>query len=158
MQCRMNQVKVNDVPKFLKSQPSNDDHAVIIPHDALGPKRIPLSLHGIISYFPTRKPSKQEYEQSEDHYKLTGESPEWDPSSPSFSKQESLLLDLRGLVVESITSDHHKRMDELRQIFQLHSIAQDQNKEATLAEALQHRRREIDSCTMLLRSSAHKDF
>ena len=63
MQCRMNQVEVNDVPKFLKL----DDHAVIIPNDALGPKRIPLSLHGIIRYFPTRKPLKQEYEQSEYH-------------------------------------------------------------------------------------------
>ena len=95
----------------------------------------------------TRKPSKQEYEQSEYHYELTGESPEWDPSSPSFSKQESSLLDSRGLVVESITSDHHKRMDELRRIFQLRSIAQD--KEATLAEALQHRRREIASVNVL---------
>ena len=36
MQYRMNGVLVNDVPKFLKDKPSNDDHAILIEHEKHG--------------------------------------------------------------------------------------------------------------------------
>ena len=57
MQCRMNGVLVNNVPKFLKDKPSNDDHAILIHDEKHGLTRIPLSLRGIVSYFPTRDES-----------------------------------------------------------------------------------------------------
>ena len=47
---RMNGVRVNDTPKSLVQHPTNDDHAIIFDDDGV---RIPLSIKGVISYFPT---------------------------------------------------------------------------------------------------------
>ena len=47
------------------------------------PLQIPLKLHGVMLYFPMRKPTKGEYQNTADELqiKLTAESPEWDPTS-----------------------------------------------------------------------------
>ena len=64
MQLRDNDLRVNDEPKFMVLNPTKDHHAIYIPEvkcesPAL---QIPLSLHGITSYFPTGKPIWDEYE------------------------------------------------------------------------------------------------
>jgi len=46
-------VVVSGVPKIHSPDPSIDDHMLMFPQDNL---RIHMSLRGIISYFPTRKP------------------------------------------------------------------------------------------------------
>ena len=63
---------------------TEDHHAIYIPEvkgkgSAL---QIPLSLHGVTSFLPTRKPTRDEYEKLELDYRLelTSESPEWEPS------------------------------------------------------------------------------
>ena len=80
MQLRDNDLRVNDEPKFMVPNPTEDHHAIYIP-EVKGESpalRIPLSLHGVTSYFPTRKPTRDEYEKSEldYHLELTSESPE----------------------------------------------------------------------------------
>ena len=82
MQLRDNDLRVNDEPKFMVPKPTEDHHAIYIP-EVKGESpalRIPLSLHGVTSYFPTRKPTQDEYEKSEldYHLELTSESPEWE--------------------------------------------------------------------------------
>jgi hypothetical protein len=56
-QCRLNDVVINDCPKFLTSRPNNETHSIYFPKAEL---RIPLSTHGIHSYLPTRKPTNWE--------------------------------------------------------------------------------------------------
>ena len=101
MQLRMNDVAVSEIPKFLATDPDDRTHAITIPDkDGGDPYIIPFSLQGTTSYFPTRKPTVEEYEKAERIYELTYESPEWDPHSKLFSDQEEAMTDHRGQVVD----------------------------------------------------------
>ena len=89
MQCHLNGVTVNDVPKFLLKNPTVDDHAVIIPSDLDDlPLRISLMLQGVTSYFPVQAATLSEYESDViPKFHLTAEAPVWDPGSSSCSLQ-----------------------------------------------------------------------
>jgi hypothetical protein len=52
---------------------------------------IPLELHGVVSCFPTFKPTQEEFETC-DRYELTYESPEYDPSATTFHDQEAGMI------------------------------------------------------------------
>jgi hypothetical protein len=56
----------------------------------------------VISYFPSYKPTKEEYESTDLDLclDLTYENPEWDPSSPMFGKQENAMLDSSGRLID----------------------------------------------------------
>lgn len=96
MQLRLNDVKVNDVPKFLTEQPTDETHAIVVAGDDLDDiLLIPLSLEGVTSMFPTRKPTPHEYETCA-RYELTYESPEYDPKDSSLAKQEDSMTDSSG--------------------------------------------------------------
>ena len=60
MQCRLNGVIVNDTPKFLTDNPTEESHAMILtdPEDAAHQLSIHLELDGVISYFETCKPTQ----------------------------------------------------------------------------------------------------
>ena len=99
MQVRMNDVKVDETPKFLTKNPTDIMHA-ISSKDGDGIKvTIPLSLRGVTSYFPTRKPTEGEL-NSCPQFDLTYEAPIWDPHSEIFKQQEEALLDNRGMLQE----------------------------------------------------------
>jgi len=53
MQCRMNGVEINEVPKFLMTNPTTSSHSIMIadPTDAINPYTISLQLEGVVSYF-----------------------------------------------------------------------------------------------------------
>ena len=90
MQLRMNDVQVREIPRFLTDHSDEDSHSIVIPDIEDGPPyKIPLSLHGIVSYFPTRRPTIQEFNGSLDRYELTYESPPWEPNTNDFQLQES---------------------------------------------------------------------
>lgn len=75
MQMRMHDIQVNECPKFLDANPTDDSHSIIIPDDGEGePYKIPLSLHGVTSYFPTRRPTQEEFETCR-RFDLTYETP-----------------------------------------------------------------------------------
>ena len=59
MQCCMNSVLANDVPKFLAPIPSETMHAIQIAHpfDATHPIIILLKSNGVTSYFDVRQPT-----------------------------------------------------------------------------------------------------
>ena len=62
MQVRMNNVKLGDKPKFLTEDPTNESHAISC-EDITGTLiSITLQLKGVTSYFPTRKPTKHEFD------------------------------------------------------------------------------------------------
>jgi hypothetical protein len=82
---------VNEVPKIQIKDPTEDDHAIIFPETGF---RIPLSLWGIFSYFPTSKPSREDLVEPSDVYLLTPT--QWNPHSDSYARNEELMLDWEG--------------------------------------------------------------
>jgi hypothetical protein len=91
MQLRLNDVIVNDVPRFLTDNPTLLTHSLVVPTDDFDqPYVIPLTLFGVASSFPTRKPTIQEYETLP-HITLTGEEPAYDPHDPSLADHENAL-------------------------------------------------------------------
>ena len=61
-------VTVSTTPKIQVSQPSVEDHSIFFPETGF---RIPLSLEGVFSYFPTSKPMQDDLEHSDNIYMLT---------------------------------------------------------------------------------------
>jgi hypothetical protein len=87
---------VNERPKHCTPIPMREDHAIIIPD---GNDMIPLSISGVTSYFPTRKPTMEERERFRvegDYLELTVESPIWDPHSTIFNDLEMRFVDRYG--------------------------------------------------------------
>jgi hypothetical protein len=58
-QMQFNGIEVDDVPKHLAKDPSKATHSIYIPEHVI---RIPLSMRGVISCLPVRKPTVQEVE------------------------------------------------------------------------------------------------
>ena len=104
MQIRMNDVKVSEIPKFLADNPTDETHAITF-QDGEASFIIPLSLDGVTSVFPTRKPTMEEYNNGI-RFDLTYESPVWDPHSSTFSDRESNMVGADGLVPETSQSTH----------------------------------------------------
>jgi len=99
MQLRLNKIGVNEVPKFLSPNPTNKDHALVIPQVDGDSFTIPLMLEGVTSYFDSFKPTAAQYEAAVDGvdlHTLTYDSPEWDPSSTEFARQEDTMTDPQG--------------------------------------------------------------
>jgi hypothetical protein len=96
MQLRDNGIFINDEPEHMALTPTDDHHCISIPAtkdtDAL---RIPLSIKGVVSYFPTWKPTAQEYESCplSQIIELTSETIDWDPQSETrLQVQEDNML------------------------------------------------------------------
>ena len=78
MQCCLNGVWINKVPKFLADTPSETTHAIdlVNPFGATHLLIIPLKLSGITSYFDVYSPSIAEYEDEDiPKIHLTAEEP-----------------------------------------------------------------------------------
>ena len=91
MQVRLNDVKINETPRFLTDTLDELTHSIVIPMaDRDEPYVIPLSLKGVSSSFPTRTPTIEEFETLP-HLILTSDEPEYDPHDASFAAQEEAL-------------------------------------------------------------------
>ena len=114
MQLRDNDFRVNDEPKYMVPNPTEDHHAIVAPviDGDETPLRIPLSLKGVTSYFPSRKPTRHEWEQTalDLRIELTSESPEWDPGTDRFEEQEAAMLDSGGRLKDQPTDWSDKRV------------------------------------------------
>ena len=73
-QARMNNVTVDDIPPSLDPT-GRSTHSIYFKDEDV---RLPLSLHGSISYLPVRFPSDEEMDQCL-HLDLTSDDGEWDP-------------------------------------------------------------------------------
>ncbi len=96
-------IEVNDTPKIHAKDPSVVDHSIFFKTNAL---RIPLSLWGIFSYFPSRIPTDEELDSC-DKIMFTPDSPDWNPHSDVYARNEENHLDWRGEMVEP---QHRKRV------------------------------------------------
>jgi hypothetical protein len=75
---------------------------------------IPLELHGVVSFFPTFKPTQLAFETC-DRYELTYESTEYNPSATTFHDQEYSMMDSWGNI--KVSGDCHPKT---RQVCSLH--------------------------------------
>jgi hypothetical protein len=93
MQMRLHDVIVNETPKFQSLNPTKLSHPISVRGDHVEDVlRIPLELHGVVSFFPTFKPTQLEFETC-DRYELTYETPEYDPYAKTFHDQEAGMVD-----------------------------------------------------------------
>jgi hypothetical protein len=84
-------VIVRDTPKIQLDDPSEEDHALTFPETGF---RIPLSLWGVFSYFPTTKPTKDDLVEPDEVYLLT--STRWNPHTDAYAKNEEAIMDWEG--------------------------------------------------------------
>ena len=96
MKMRMYDDKVNDIPKYLTDNPTDQTHSIFI-HEIGETLLIPLHLHGVTPYFTFRESTMEEYNNFT-HFSATAVDPEWDPHDTSFSDQEDTLLTTGGLL------------------------------------------------------------
>jgi hypothetical protein len=114
MQMRLHDVIVNETPKFQSLNPTNLSHSISMRGENLDEVLIiPLELHGVVSCFPTFKPTQLEFETC-DRYDLTYESPEYDPSAKTLHDQEAGMDSWGNLNISGYF--HPKR----RQVCSLH--------------------------------------
>jgi hypothetical protein len=107
MQMRLHDFIVNETPKFQSLNPTKPSHSISVRGDNVDDVlRIPLELHGVVSCFPTFKPSQIEFETC-DRYELTYESPEYDPSATTFHDQEAGMVDSWGNL--KVSGDFHPK-------------------------------------------------
>ena len=90
MQLRLNDVVLNERPKFLTQRPTEEDHAMII-DDLI----IPLELVGVTSTFPGRMPTQKEYEECK-RYEVTYPHPEWCPHTTLYAEEEARFTNEDG--------------------------------------------------------------
>ena len=86
---------MNDTPKIQVNDPTTSDHSIYFPETDF---RIPLSLWGVFSYFPSLKPMAQTLQETEEVYLLTPS--HWNPHCDSYTQNEENMLDWEGNMVE----------------------------------------------------------
>ena len=94
---RMAGLEINECPKFLAKKPTVEHHSICFPEQEL---RIPLKIHGIISYLPVRTPSKEELSSLEVLLELTPQTSVWNPHDDTFQIQEDSMLTFNGELKE----------------------------------------------------------
>ena len=97
------QITINEIAEIHVTAPTKEHHAITFQETNF---RIPLSLHGTFSYFPTSKPSIQELEEPEDVYVLTLTI--WNPHSDAYIINEESMLDWEGNMRHE--KNHEKRV------------------------------------------------
>ena len=101
-------VTVNDVPKIHKEDPNVDDHAITFVETGF---RIPLSLWGIFSYFPTSKPTHDDLLNPNEVYILSPAT--WNPHSDAYSTNEESMFDWEGNMQPKRDRQHRIILDDV---------------------------------------------
>jgi hypothetical protein len=102
MQCCVNDVTVNDLPKFLAANPTDQTHTLTIndPNNPLQSVILPLTLRGVTLLLNVRTVTINKF-NSHDHLRLhlTSETLTWDPTTNLYEQQENAMMDYSGSIV-----------------------------------------------------------
>ncbi len=102
MQCCVNDVIFNNLPKFLAADPTDQTHALTLtgPDNPLQPVTLPLMLRGVTLVLNVRSRTINEF-NSHDHLRLhlTSETLTWNPTTDLYEKQENAMMDYSGNIV-----------------------------------------------------------
>jgi hypothetical protein len=102
MQCRVNDVTINDTPKFLARDPTDKSHALTLddPDHPAQTVALPLALRGVTSLLNVRTPTLNEWNSGAfRQLHLTSETLTWDPTMTQYEDQEMAMTDYSGNVV-----------------------------------------------------------
>jgi hypothetical protein len=97
MQCRVNDLTVNNVPKFLTHHPNEYTHSNILqsPDDAKFSICLPLT-----SYLHVRSLTHDEWDTGDITWiDMTSKHLDWDPNNSKYSLQEERMADFWGILV-----------------------------------------------------------
>ena len=101
---------VNDVPKYQLSEPTVDDHCILL--SGTDPvARIPLQLSGIFSFFHTRKPTDDEIIGCTKII-MTPDSEFWNPYCDSFALNEKAMTTYSGELSDFSRRERHLMQDD----------------------------------------------
>ncbi len=102
MQCCVNDVTINNLPKFLVANPTDQTHALTIndPNNHLQRVILPLTLRGVTVLLNVRTVTINEF-NSQDYLQLhlTSETLTWDPTTNLYEQQENAMTDNSGNIV-----------------------------------------------------------
>jgi hypothetical protein len=102
MQFRVNEVTVNNLPKFLMANPTDQTHALTLndPNNPLQLVILPLTLRGVTSLLNVRTATINEF-NSQDYSQLhlTSETLTWDPMTNLYEQQENSMMAYLGNIV-----------------------------------------------------------
>jgi hypothetical protein len=102
MQCGVDYVTVNNLPKFLAADPTDQTHALTLtnPNNPLQQVILPLTLRGVTLLLNVRSVTIDEF-NSHDYLRLhlTSETLTWDPTTDLYEKQENAMMDYSGNIV-----------------------------------------------------------
>ncbi len=102
MQCRVNDVAINNLPKFLVANPTDQTHALTIndPNNPLQPVILPITLRGVTSLLNVRTVTINEF-NSQDYPRLhlTSETLTWDPMTNLYEQEENAMMEYSGNIV-----------------------------------------------------------
>jgi hypothetical protein len=102
MQCRVNDVTVDKMPKFLAPQLTDQTHALTLtyPEDPLLLVILPLELMGVISLLYVRNVDSDDFHSGRyPRLHLTSETLTWDPQTNLYKEQERAMTDISGAIV-----------------------------------------------------------
>ena len=89
-------LEVRDTPKIHVKEPTVEYHSIYFSDESL---RITLSLNGIFSSFPTRRPTTK-YLIDKIPVLITPEGTTWNPHSNLYKKNEDLHPDWKGEILD----------------------------------------------------------
>ncbi len=105
MQCRVNGVIVNNLPKCLAAYPTDQTHALTLtnPDNPLQPVILPLTQRGVTSVLNVRSVTINEF-NSHDYLRLhlTSETLTWDPTTDLYELQEHAMMNYSGNIVRGV--------------------------------------------------------
>ena len=95
MQCRVNDIIINDVPKFLMKTPTHDSHSIVAQdiNNPLTPLVLPLYIHGVTSWLPVSKTSLEDWNYMKyQTIEFPAEQLDWEPNDTRFQESEEAMI------------------------------------------------------------------
>jgi hypothetical protein len=105
---REGRIIARDTPKIHMEEPTEEDHALTFPETGF---RIPLSLTGTFSFFPTTKASVNDLIDPEEVYILTTAT--WNPNLDVYAMNEKSMLDCEGNLKSKKDREYEIVLDDI---------------------------------------------
>jgi hypothetical protein len=119
MQCRVNDVTVDETPKFLASQPTDQTHALTLTDPENPPQTIslPFMICGVTSFLNVRNITSDEYHSGEyTRIALTSETLTWDPQTTLYEESEAAMINYSGNIVHNAVRGPSLVINELHSL------------------------------------------
>ncbi len=104
MQCYVIDAIINNLPKFLAADPTDQTHALTLtdPNNPLQLVILPLTLRGVTLLLNVRSTTIDEF-NSHDHLRLhlTSKTLTWDPMTDLYEQQEHAMMDYSGNIIHN---------------------------------------------------------